>query len=188
MRLSVHTQWWRMVSLIGSCWMFVAGVALGEERGGMRDAATHEELSKRLLIGQQNDPMKQMRPASNDKDPSMVNPPKDFISQSDILCFGGYATFVPKRAVIQKPQKLANRFALAKNCKIVSWPAFFQLNRGWITTLEVSRSQAEGKMPFSEDVQKMLQKSTNVVVATYQGGPISVLPLQVEPIIKEEKP
>jgi len=188
MKSSMNTQRWRMVFLIGSCWIFVTGMALAEEKGGMRDAATHEELSKRLLIDQKNDPMKQMRPASNDQDPSMVNPPRDFISQSDILCFGGYATFVPKRAVIQKPQKLADRFALAKNCKIISWPAFMQLNRGWITTLEVSRSQAEGKMPFSEEVQKMMEKSTNVVVATYQGGPISVLPLQVQPAEKGGKP
>ena len=43
----------------------------------------------------------------------------------------------------------------------------------------VSRVQAEGNEPVAEETQKVMAKSTNLIVATYKGGPISVLPLKV---------
>jgi hypothetical protein len=68
---------------------------------------------------------------------------------------------------------------LEPNAKIVSWADFFAANRGWISTVEVSRVQAEGNKPLAEESQKFMSTSRNLVVATYQGGPISVLPLKV---------
>ena len=62
--------------------------------------------------------------------------------------------------------------------KVVGWLEFYTLNRGWITTVEVSRVQAEGKEPLAEDITENLSKSRNLVIATYSTGPISILPLQ----------
>ena len=53
-------------------------------------------------------------------------------------------------------------------------------NRGWITTVEVSRVQAEGNLAIAEETRERIGKSMNLVVATYMGGPISVLPLKEE--------
>jgi hypothetical protein len=53
------------------------------------------------------------------------------------------------------------------------------MNRGWITTVEVSRTQAEGNLEIEKDIRNRIAESTNLVVATYQTGPISVLPLKV---------
>ena len=50
---------------------------------------------------------------------------------------------------------------------------------GWITTVEVSRVQAEGNLALADETAKRIQKSASLIVATYQGGPISVLPLKV---------
>ena len=42
--------------------------------------------------------------------------------------------------------------------------------------MEVSRPQAEGNVPIDPKIAESIAKSSNLVVATYQGGPISVLP------------
>jgi hypothetical protein len=53
------------------------------------------------------------------------------------------------------------------------------MNKGWITTLEISRAQAEGNAPLPEETHKQLSQCTSLVVCTYKGGPISMLPLKV---------
>ncbi len=144
----------------------------------MRDAATHEQLSLTLRKALQTDPMKSMT-AAKGPDPSMVNRPKDLLTESDIISFRGLATLVPKRAILQIPQGFSERMKMETGAKIVSWADFFAANRGWINTVEVSRVQAEGNKEISEEVRDSMSKSRNLVVATYHGGPISVLPLKV---------
>lgn len=141
----------------------------------MRDAATHEQLSQAYRKADQSDPMRKMK-ASTGADPSLVNQPKDLISESDILCFGGIATLVPKRAILSIPKNYADRLKFVPGSKIQSWSNFYALNGGWITTIEISRLQAEGNEPLDEKIAERVQKSANLVVATYQGGPISMLP------------
>lgn len=140
----------------------------------MRDAATHEQLQKKSQAAVVRDPMKKLLPA-NEPDPAKGNP-KDLISQSDILCFDGIFTLVPKRALLAIPMNLKDRTQLAEAAKLVGWADFHANNRGWITTVEVTREQAEGNSPIDEDVLSSFKQSTKVVVATYQGGPISILP------------
>jgi hypothetical protein len=145
----------------------------------MKDTVTHEQLVRQLRKTQQEDPMKQL-PASQGEDPSR-NLPQDLISQSDIICFGGMATLVPKRAILEIPKNMVNRTQLLPGCKLMGWAEFYAQNRGWITAVEVSRVQAEGNLALAEDVTERLKDCANLVVATYQGGPISVLPLKVPP-------
>ena len=149
----------------------------------MRDAATHEQLALTYRQALQQDPMSKQAP-SKGADPSTVNRPKDLISESDIICFNGVVALVPKRAILQTPKNLMDRLKYQKGAKLLSWGEFYALNRGWITTVEVSRTQAEGNTPLAPETQKQLVKSGNLIVATYQAGPISVLPLKVP----EEKP
>ena len=151
----------------------------------MRDATTHEQLVPKLRQAQQNDPMKNM-PAPTGDDPSKVFQPKDFLSESDSISFLGVATFVPKRAILQIPKNYQDRIAMQPGAKIVGWADFFAANRGWITTVEVSRTQAEGNVALPAETQKHLSESGNLVVATYMGGPISVLPLK-DPKVADPK-
>jgi hypothetical protein len=145
----------------------------------MRDAATHQQLVLKLRAAEQNDPMQQMKP-SKGSDPSTVNRPESLLANSDILCFGGAAVLVPKRAILQLPKKLADRQQYQAGCNFVSWADFYAANRGWITTVEVSRSQAEGNLKLEDATQERISKSTNLVIATYLTGPISVLPPKVQ--------
>jgi hypothetical protein len=142
-----------------------------------RDAVTHERLVSALQQSSKIDPMKGMEP-SNGADPSTVNRPVNLLEQSDIICFGDLATLVPKRAILATPAHLKERLALKAGVRLVGWSEFYSNNRGWINTVEVSRVQAEGKEPFSEDTQDSLAKSTSLTIATFMGGPISVLPLK----------
>lgn len=142
-----------------------------------RDAATHEQLVKALRFAERNDPMKDLKPTEGE-DPSKVNLPQNLLDQSDVISFGGVATLVPKRAILAAPPNLKDRLGIKPGVRIVGWMEFQTLNRGWITTVEVSRTQAEGNQAIAEETRERIGKSSNLVVATYMGGPISVLPLK----------
>jgi hypothetical protein len=179
------------ILLVMTAGMLPIGALRGAEPTGkpvMRDAVTHDQLVAILRKEQPNDPIKKLEAATG-VDPSVVNRPKDLLSESDILCFGGIATLVPKRAILLSPANFADRVGFKPGAQIVSWVDFYAANRGWITTVEVSRTQAEGNLGLPEDMQKQMAKSGNLVVATFLGGPISVLPLKApEPPASPPKP
>jgi len=145
----------------------------------MRDAATHEELAARAASAK--DPTATMTQVVLAADPSVVNKPGDLLSRSDILCFGEYATLVPKLAILHRPKNLESRIGFQTGAKIQVFSEFLAANRGWISTVEVSRAQAEGNAPLPVDTEKSISKSPYIIVATYQGGPISMLPKKSPP-------
>ncbi len=146
----------------------------------MRDAVTHDQLVLKLREVSQQNPMAKLTSVVG-ADPSKVNRPESLLANSDIVCFGGVAVLVPKRAILQTPPKLANRIGMQPGAGFASWSDFYAANRGWITTVEVSRAQAEGKQPVEEMSMDHIKKSANLIVAVYLGGPISVLPPVVAP-------
>ena len=103
---------------------------------------------------------------------------KDIVAESDILCFRGAATLVPKRAVIHVPERLKTRLQLAPGAKLMTWSEFFAVNRSWISVIEVSIEEATGEKPFEEKRQEWLDTNSKVIVATLRRGPVSVLPLK----------
>ncbi len=144
----------------------------------MRDAATHDELSKSLRMAQQNDPVRNIGPAIGnvEEDPAKQYGELDLIKDSIILCYRGSLTLLPKRSVLHLPEALKPRFEAVEGAGVQVWADFFKNNRGWIRTLEVTRAQAMGEEPLDEDVVAAFKESAAVVVATFKGGPISVKP------------
>ncbi len=164
--------------------MTPVGVTAGQaERSAgpeFRDAATHDALVDRFREAQANNPLGNYRTSENASDPSVENRPVDIIENSDIISFNGLTTLVPKRAILAVPSRVKNRVgAHVGGNRIVTWSEFHHANRSWITTIEVSRPQAEGRRPLTERTHERIRKSANLIVATYQGGPISVLPAKV---------
>ena len=150
-----------------------------------RDAETHDHIVKKLAVSQKSNPMAKLA-ESKGEDPSVKNRPQDLISSSDIISYNGYTTLVPKHAIIQIPENYKSRINKhVSGYKVIGWFEFYKLNRGWITTVEVSKDQAEGRKPLNEDLRESFKKNSNMIVATYSTGPISLLPLK-EP--KEENP
>ncbi len=154
-----------------------ATFAGGEDKPVYRDAATHDQLALELRKMERRDPMRN-REAVTGADPSKVNRPVDLLKQSDMISFGGYATLVPKRAILSVPQNYQRYLTLEPGAKIIGWRDFYRKNRNWITTIEVVRAEAEGNQKMPEKTLEKVAKSTNLVVATCHGGPISVLPLK----------
>lgn len=159
----------------------IGSICHAQEEGGkqvFRDAATHEQLVGQLQQVSQEDPMKTME-LSEGEDPSKVNQPQSLLDSSDFISFGGLTTLVPKRAIMQIPASFKERINNhIDGNRVVSWLDFVKLNQGWITMVEISRVQAEGNEPLAEAVRLQLEKNKNLVVATYHGGPISLLPLK----------
>jgi len=157
------------------------GASIAQERPQkppMQEAVTQEELVLQYRKAQLEDPMKKLDRATGE-DPSVVNRPPSLLGNSDFITFGKFSTLVPKRAILQIPKSLTERVNAASLTRIVGWAEFYAANRGWITTIEVSRSQAEGNVPLAEETHDQMKKNGNLIVATYQGGPISLLPLKV---------
>lgn len=148
----------------------------------MRDVPSHQNVLLERRKALQTDPMKHLAVATGE-DPSKASRTTDILAESDIISFRGMATLVPKRAILQTPKAYAGHLKMEPGAKFVSWSEFYAANRGWITTVEVRREQAEGNEPVAEETQKFLSTSRNLVVATFKGGPISVLPLK-EPVLE----
>jgi hypothetical protein len=155
----------------------------------MRDAPTHAQLTAAFEKLKVKDPMKSMTP-SKGTDPAKEYVAKGILEDSDIICFGDVATLVPKQAILAAPLAMKSRIGIQPGVKIVGWAEFYAANRGWITTMEVDLKQAEGNKVIAPEMRLQITKSKNLVVATCQGGPISVLPPKVvvetptTPIIK----
>ena len=162
---------------VGAVSMLLLG-ALAAAEPVMRDAATHDELSATLRVAMNQKPLVDLKPAPG-PDPTKVNIPESIVSTSDFLSFAGRATLVPKKAILHIPPNMAERVKFQPGSRIQTWSEFYAMNRGWVTTVEVSRVQAEGNQPLAEELVERISKSGSLIVATYQGGPISVLPPKV---------
>ena len=114
--------------------------------------------SQALQKAEQKDPMKDLIKAEGE-DPSKVEPTEEPAEQSDIICFNGFATLVPKRAILAIPAKHKDWHDVQPGSRIVGWSDFYAANRGWITTVEVSRVQAEGNLAIAEETQDRISKS-----------------------------
>jgi len=174
-------------SLLPAALLFLSAMAVSaQQRREMRDVATHEQLSNTLRQEQTNDPMSRMA-KSEGKDPSKENQPQDLLKRSDILCFNGMATLVPKQSILAMPAQFSNRLGIQPGVKLVPWGEFFAVNQGWITAQEVTLNQARGQEPLSDVLKERLAKSTNVIIATLQGGPISKLQYTAPPTPPQTK-
>jgi hypothetical protein len=166
-----------MKSLLFAFLSLSAFAALPAFSGEMRDAPTSAELTERLRASQQADPMRNLQ-IVDDKDPSEASRPADLMATSEILCYNGLATLVPKGSLLAIPAHLKDRTQFADGARIVPWQEFFSANRDWLSTSEITLEQASGTQPLGESLVKSLAESRVIHVAVLQQGPISVNPHQ----------
>ena len=162
------------IPLLGWLTLGSAGLAAGAPPVIMRDAATHEELVARKKAEGEPALPEGMKPCQG-ADPSKTGRPGDLIGRSDLLCHGGVATLVPKRALLAVPERFRARMAMLDGARVVTWDEFLALHRDWITTVEVTLDEAGGRALLPDHTVRRVAESGNVVVATFLGGPISVL-------------
>lgn len=150
-----------------------------------RDAATHDQLSQKLRTTSQTSPMSHLGKRDLQEDEKIETAPSSFAEDSDFLSYNGNVTLVPKGAILNLPEKFSNRMKLDEKAKILTFSEFSVLNRGWVTTLELDIETAFGKKPFDPKKVEWMKNSGRLIIATYQGGAISVLPY-TEPEIETE--
>jgi hypothetical protein len=148
----------------------------------MRDAATHQELVARKRAAGEPGLPAGMKPCKG-PDPSRTNQPGDLIGRSDLLCHGGVATLVPKRALLAVPDRFRQRLRMSDGARVVTWAEFLAKHRDWITTVEVTPEEAGGRAMLPEQTARQIADCGTVVVATFLGGPISVLEYQPAPTV-----
>jgi hypothetical protein len=157
-----------------------------------RDIAEQELISKRDQLTRERATII----GNTENTGGVVEPPQvieaeDLISKSAILCLGGNLTLIPKKSVIYVPKQFAGRLTPTDYANVLTWVDFFPLNRGWISTMEVTMAQAEGKEPLTAADLDKITKSGNVVVATLDGNPITVLPpkeVKIPPVTPKQSP
>jgi hypothetical protein len=157
---------------------FATRAAPDDSTEGMRDASVHAQLVEIQRSAQDNDPMAALdqAPARESSEGNEGIEPRDFIAASDVLSSLGMATLVPKRAVIYVPKRLEDRLKLQADAQFRTFPEFARFNRAWLRTLEVTQAQAEGIEKIDEKSLEREKRLGQVIVATFHGGPISVLP------------
>lgn len=145
-----------------------------------RDAATHDSIVENRKV--RPNPISELAQVAvpEEAKASETYKPQSLLARSEVIKRGNTATLVPKRAVLHVPADLRGVIGMPENPQLVNWGEFFAQNRSWIRTVEVTRNQAEGGAPLSEELIKSFEDCRQVVVATFQTGPISVLPY-VEP-------
>lgn len=151
----------------------------------MRDVVTTVSQAEASPGGILN-PIQALKPI--EKAPVLKSPePVSILTRCAFLSSQGVTALIPKGSVIHVPPRLKGQVRMVEGNRVVIWPEFFRRNRGWVTTVEVTRSQASGVEPIPERTLEAIRKNPRVVIATLQGGPISVLPPK-EPEPGQEQP
>lgn len=145
-----------------------------------RDAATHDTIVENRKV--RPNPISELASVEVPEEAKAAKAykPQSLLARSEVIKRGNVATLVPKRAVLHVPADLRGVLGMPESPQLINWAEFFLQNRSWIRTVEVTRNQAEGGEPLSEELIKSFEDCRQLVVATYQTGPISVLPY-VEP-------
>lgn len=147
----------------------------------MSDPVTPEQMAERQKISPASTIQQAQAAATVDAKVERAGE-QSLIKQSDILHDGRNWTIVPKGAVLHVPGPMAPRVGAKPLGTLLAWNEFLAANRAWISTEEVTFDQAAGKKPLNEAHKDYWSTQTKVIVATLQGGPISVrLPAPIEP-------
>ena len=99
------------------------------------------------------------------------------IRRSTFLSSGDHWARIPAGSVMHIPTHLKQKIIKKPQGKVLSWGDFFRKNHGWIHLHPVSLQQARGLEAIKPDTIKAYQSMGKLVVAAYQGAPISVIPI-----------
>ena len=150
-----------------------------DKKPAYRDAATHDKLVDKYRSAKKTMTSGENKKLTDKSDPTKKNQPSNIIESSDVIAFNGLTTLVPKGSILRLPKKFEKRVGVdshKRTNRVVAWSEFFARNRGWITTIEVTRDQAHGESRIAEDRIEQLNKSPNMIVSTFSRGPISMIP------------
>jgi len=152
-------------------------------------APTHSDiLKKRAAILEKKNTKETTQGYTPKVIPPLQKKKKGLIERSTLLAYNGEWTLLPKKAVLHTPDHLKDKIVTTPGkLKIVKWPTFLRKNHGWIHTHPISKEQATAKEKINEEAIKAYKTIGKMVVATYNGKPISIHPNALEPENKKSK-
>ncbi|MEX1115406.1 MAG: hypothetical protein WEB53_09150 [Akkermansiaceae bacterium] len=142
----------------------------------IRDAPTNEDMNLQLRKAQAESSKRPVADTIVSQDVSKMAKSDNLLERSIVLSFRGAAALIPKGAIIEYSEKYKDRLKKSPGDRLGDFSEFVAANRGWLSTYEVSFVQAQGKVPLDENARAQMKKNGNVVVATFRGNPIEVLP------------
>ncbi len=147
-----------------------AAVLPAESKGPTADITNDEQfIAKRAAaLARQEAPLPEPpRPSSF-----------SLLEMSTLIQGDGIFLIVPKGALLWCPPELGAKIVSRPSGNSVDWKVFLAQNRSWISSQEVTRDQVTGKVPLPDAQIERLRKSGVIVIATLEGGPVTVLPHQ----------
>jgi hypothetical protein len=97
------------------------------------------------------------------------------LRNSIILADNEKYTVVPVGAILHLPAKMRSRIISQPKGDFTFWPSFLERNSQWLAAKEVSLSLSRGNAKEADMLLKSLANDNRLVVATYKGGPITIL-------------
>lgn len=94
---------------------------------------------------------------------------------SIILTDGEKFTLVPVGSVLHLPASLRTHVIDKPQGDFTFWPGFLKRNASWLAAHEVTLKLSRGDAQEANALLKRLSKDPHLVVATYKGGPITIL-------------
>ncbi|WP_411846806.1 hypothetical protein AAFN60_04575 [Roseibacillus persicicus] len=101
---------------------------------------------------------------------------KQFRNRYKYLVSKEFCTRVPRQSILHLPDQYREMVADAPQGRQVSWIEFLSANKSWLRHSEVTWSQVLAKQPLAKELRENFEKHGCLVIATYQGGPVTVLP------------
>ena len=96
-------------------------------------------------------------------------------ANSIILADGEKFTVVPVGSILHLPAELRGHVAASPQGDFTFWPSFLQRNTAWLAAQEVPLSLSRGNAREAKALLKNLSYDKRLIVATYKGGPITIL-------------
>lgn len=96
-------------------------------------------------------------------------------TNSIILADDEKFTLVPVGSILHLPAELRVHVAASPKGEFTFWPSFLKRNTAWLAAREVSLSLSRGNAQEAKALLKSLSYDKHLIVATYKGGPITIL-------------
>ena len=101
---------------------------------------------------------------------------KQFRRRHFYLVSRGLCSRVPKESILYLPKEYQALVVEKPKGRQVNWIEFLAANRSWLRHQDVTWPQVLGEAPLSPTILHALANEDRLVIATYRGGPVTVLP------------
>jgi len=96
-------------------------------------------------------------------------------SKSIIVTDGEMFTLIPVGSILHLPAALRGHITDKPTGQFTFWPNFLKRNSSWLGGHEVTLSMARGDAKAARTVLQGISKDSRMLVATFKGGPVTVL-------------